>query len=142
MCGSIEAVVFNTHATPSHLRSDNPYFKIDSSYVSKLGKKNIKSMILLGCNAGHLDHSNNIASCFAKKFGNITSIMASDGTVSSRSFWGSYNSKNDETFQQYRPSNSRRNNSGWIIYKSNIIYKGFGKSLRMKQMLSYLKQYA
>ncbi|MPN20173.1 hypothetical protein SDC9_167551 [bioreactor metagenome] len=138
---SIQAVIINSHANPTNLS-----FDFGESKINKLQNKNIKTLILYGCNAGHLDRrKSNVAYFFAKKLGNLTPVLASDGTVSLRSLFGYYRSKNDEEFKSYLPAGSKRGNEGWIInsYDRHGFYtiSGYGKSLTLTKMLGIINQY-
>ena len=132
----ISAVVIDTHAGPDDLYfgdidhdgydDKNEYMYTDQ--IAKLGNKNIDNLILLGCNAGHLDYKyTNVAAAFSKKV-NGGCVLASDGTVFAQYplllSWGtySYTSVNDETFYgnclgpRAHEGNWIPDNEGWIKY--------------------------
>lgn len=92
------------------------------------------NIILLGCNAGHVDHLfTNIAYCLRKKVKGP--VIASDGTVAS---YGDISAKANDTFdseadKEWGNHRTNRNgygfrskNYGWVKYvsSSNIVYTG------------------
>ncbi len=117
----IDAVVINTHANNSVLGyGDNSNNQFSAYDVRNLEDKDVGTLILLGCNAGHRDHDN-IAEEFCKKT-NGGDVIASDGTVySGLTFFNltdrSYKSKNDKHFRDQRDSGSKRDNYGWMAYR-------------------------
>lgn len=131
---NIDTVMFNTHANPLGLgNSDSTYLSV-SENKSILEPKTMKNMILLGCNAGHLDYKTvNLASQFAE-ITNSAPVLASDGTVSCRSLFGNYKSKNDKGFKNWRTD--KRKNKGWTVYRSNSlgvsqVINSYGKNLML-----------
>ena len=151
----ISAVVIDTHAGPKELyfgdidhdKKDDKNENLYTNQIASLGNKNIDNLILLGCNAGHLDYKyTNVAAAFSKKT-NGGYVMASDGTVGDE-FFGCYLSADDDTFQDY--CNRRRYNEdctayneGWIIYqninnKVHINNTGL-YNISIKQMLNAMK---
>ncbi|HHV41888.1 MAG TPA: RHS repeat-associated core domain-containing protein, partial [Clostridiaceae bacterium] len=142
------AVVFN-HGSPGGIES------IDNPQIQKLDSKNIDNLLLLNCNAGHLDHvGNNPASYFADKI-NGGKVMASDGTLLSgmnqkynsgkgEQYWSSLN---DENFELHIPDSKKwwffhRNNKGFVIYQNNgqLTTSNTGnKKMSIRQMLDIMK---
>jgi RHS repeat-associated protein len=145
---SIDAVIINTHANPEALNGSFGYF--DASDIAALDNKDVGTLILYGCNAGHLNYQGtNPASQFAEKV-NGAPVLASDGTVYSNwNIWGlipmKYSSKNDDTFRKWRnkadPS-STRDNKGWVVYqvdgtgKLNVYPSGI-KKMNLQRMLRH-----
>ena len=92
-----DVVVINTHGEPDRFITSNannptkPVEILSTSDVNSLASKEIKIIILLGCNTGHADYTTNMATEFRKKF-NCT-VIAPDGTdvynhqVNSNNYW-------------------------------------------------------
>lgn len=142
------AVVFN-HGSPGGIES------IENPQIQKLEIKNIDNLLLMNCNAGHLDHiGNNLTSYFAEKI-NGGKVMASDGTLLSglnqkyhsgkgEQYWSSLN---DENFERHIPDSKKwwffhRNNKGFIIYQKSgqLNTSNIGnKKMSIRQMLDIMK---
>ena len=72
---SIDGVIINLHGNPYNIYSSNGK-AID---LNRLQEKTMEIMLLLACNAGHLNYSNNVAVQFAEKYVNGF-VIAPDGT--------------------------------------------------------------
>jgi hypothetical protein len=129
---SIECVVINSHGNPNTIGDkDGLLFSMGANEMQNLVNQPYKSLIILGCNAGHYDYrAKNIASEFAKKaaYGSPP-VMASDGTVTGR-WWpsGNYMCTNSERFRYWREEatpGSIRITKGWVTYQYNKINKTF-----------------
>lgn len=150
---AIDAVVINTHADPNALAGQDTsgvWWSFDSSDIGSLDNKNLDSLSLYGCNAGHIDYQDtNPASQFAKKVHGAP-VLASDGTVySSWNAFGlmpmKYTSKNDKTFRTWRNGaapTSTRDNEGWVVYQygneQSYMSASAGKALSVSQMNNLL----
>jgi RHS repeat-associated protein len=143
----IDTVIINTHADPTALAG---FGNFDSSDIAALDNQNVGSLILYGCNAGHLDYNNtNPASQFAQKV-NYATVLASDGTVYSNwNIFGliamKYTPKNDSHFKDWRNKadpTSTRGHEGWVAYQyvdgQIITTTELGYGLKLKQMLEAL----
>lgn len=125
---SVPYVIIDTHATPAYLDSET--YRISTSDISKLQNKHIEKLILLGCNAGHMNfkETNPASTLAAKIFGGF--VLASDGNVFSigadQSGRSQYESRDDDTFQAYLGTNGR-SSLGWVVYR----YSG-GKIITFK----------
>ena len=131
--GNVKAVVNFNHADPKGIES------ISNEQIQLLeGKSFIENVVLLGCNAGHLDYiGDNPASYFAEKING--KVMASDGTMYSDTdkrygadYIGKYpghqywDSVNDSGFKLWivkspsffhHPYLTLRDNAGFVIYQ-------------------------
>ena len=153
---SIDAVIMIIHANPEMLGvggKGNNESLLYYDQFDALDSKNVGSLILMSCNAGHLDYSDhNIASQFAKKI-NGGSVIACDGepqTSASKwlSSWTKIGTKKSDSFKFWRDgsnSNSTRGHQGWIIYQQGedgkvTVSESQGKSLSIKQMLKILSK--
>ena len=105
-----------------------------------LEKKDIKLLILLGCNCGHWDYrTKNIAWYFSKKI--TGGVLASDGTVyinKKETWYGeksiSYTSEGDGKFKELFLTATQRDNKGWLLY--------IGKSEKVNDLdLYYIDAY-
>ena len=116
----IDAVVINSHANHGGLgyNASNDFF--DASDVRNLQDKDVGTLVLYGCNAGHRDYqSDNIAVEFSKKV-NGADVVASDGTVSMQQADNTYHSNNDRHYRDQRKWFSdlrNRDNYGWQVYR-------------------------
>ncbi len=141
---NIGTVAINTHANNGGLQDDQGKMIISSSEIAKLDKKSAGRLILLGCNAGHLDYKdNNPAANFARNL-NGTKVFTSDGTVHygrrilyvAGSYW--YDSRNDDFFTDQLVKGTR-DNEGWLVYKCESelvrISESLGKIFTLTQML-------
>ena len=105
--------------------------------------KNIGDMLILGCNSGHFDHRySSIANRFLVN-NNVNSVIASDGTVTSRSVFGNYKSKGNPSFVKYLWSAHKyRDNFGFIQYTKNekgeLEYSIIGKKVSAKSIFKAL----
>lgn len=142
---NVDAVVINTHANPYVIgfgkAETDSYSSIDIT-TANFQDKTMKALILYGCNAGHLDYSeDNVASQFARLV-NGAPVLASDGSVSMRGPFGSYKSKNSDSFKDW--GTSKRKNDGWIKYQldedGNVNTTTLDiKKMTLKSMLKKLK---
>lgn len=128
----IEHVIINAHADPAKIGAREGWC-MEREEIDNLQEKDVNgNVIILGCNAGHLDYkTNNVASHFAQKV-NGALVIASDGTVDQRfrdndafdfdktpiiTPYGHYKSKDDDDFE--RQLQEDRKNVGWIVYRHN-----------------------
>ena len=142
---NVDAVVINTHANPYVIgfgkAETDSYSSIDIT-TANFQTKTMKSLILYGCNTGHLDYSeDNVASQFARLV-NGAPVLASDGSVSARGPFGGYKSKYSDSFKDWRTS--KRKNDGWIKYQQdedgNVNTTTLDiKKMTLKSMLKKLK---
>ena len=93
---NIKCVVINSHATPDFIMNkagDDFFNSIEIGYV----RNHIPYLILVSCNAGHLDYSTNVATNVAKiiKGGRV---IAADGTVH-------VNTRSNDIRMEIRPQN-------------------------------------
>ena len=126
-------VIINCIGKPDLLENFNSNDSVENSIsvqeIKRLREKKMKGLILLSCNAGHLDYvdvnGGNVAMAFST-VAKETPIFASDGSVISSKlenyeYENKYNSAQDGPFLSNIPSNvdanARYNNSGWKIYK-------------------------
>jgi len=113
-------VVVDTHAYPyGLLYGDSSDDLLDVDDVQNLDDKDIDTIVLTGCNAGHLDYKDdNMAATFATKYED-TFVVASDGTVLSENFGLDYKfvSFTQKAFKE-RLRYGDRENKGWHIYYS------------------------
>lgn len=148
----IKIVAINSHADQNGLGFDDfGQYNLSTSAISRLKTKNIDTLFLSGCNAGHLNYKNtNPASQFAMIVEG-GQVITSDGTDYNGPKWGffgpwEYDSKNDTTFKDIRnKQNSRRkrDNYGWFIYQYTngeiTTSESLGKNLTLTQMLNKVK---
>lgn len=130
----IDHIVIDMHSGPKDIGTNSDW-KVSLNEIDKFESKEIKgNVVLLGCNAGHLDYkSDNVASHFAQKV-NGALVIASDGTVYHRSGTtmsigkngikistpnGYLASKNDRDFARELCYDENRDNAGWIVYRYN-----------------------
>ncbi len=120
----VDYVIVNTHATPSRIEGDEGteeeplkyYFVISiDALKQKLTKKEMKGMLVLGCNAGVVEYSeNNVASVFCEKI-NGAPLLACDGYVVYKNgrAWEDYNPH----FKiDILPDGVLRDPYGWVLY--------------------------
>lgn len=144
---NVTSVIIDTHATNYKLNFDD-----DSMYIteiSKLENKDINNLIILGCNAGHLDARNdNVAATFSQIV-NGGKVLASDGTVgfgTCEYLWifGNrlYTSETDKSFLR-KCYFGERKNEGWFIYQyinNNVTTsESLGKELTLNEMFKKMK---
>ena len=154
---SIDTVIIESHSNPNVI-SDNQNFRMSTSDIRRLEKKDMDNLILEGCNTGHLDHRNdNVAAEFARKT-NGAPVLAADGTV----YYGMsglggllgitfpwtkswYEPRQDEHFEQWRPAGSKRRAAGWVVYQEDngtINTDNIGKKkMNTTQMLHELRKH-
>ena len=116
---AVPFIIIDTHATPMALDGSGLNIQV-FSIAADFEEKKIDRLILLGCNAGHLNfRASNPAAAFLKKTGGGP-VLASDGTVfnvgSDENGFSSYESRNDTDFQSCIGTNGRANR-GWVIYR-------------------------
>jgi len=128
----IDFVGITTHGDSTGLSFGEGSVALGSSDIVKLDHKNVETVFLSGCNAGHLDYiGSNPASEFARII-NGGRVIASDGTDfvtrNETTQKLSYASVNDEAFENFTPdiipdigsygphTPTHRNNEGWLIY--------------------------
>ena len=145
---TIDAVFIDTHGTPEHLSGfsanwwDATFFngeRFTIKDIEKLQEKDVGVLIILGCNAGHLDYvGKNVASAFAKKVKGAP-VIASDGLAYGRGSGDYFDSTNEGGFAGYLKKNSTRDNSGWVVYQYQhgdlTVSSSLGKSLTVTDML-------
>lgn len=107
-------VVINTHGTPDSLQGI-----LSASNIKKLNYKNIRCIVLLGCNCGHYSYrTTNIARAFADRFN--CPVIAADGTVyyAGRKPDGKNNPKADSTWKSLakKAGDTGSLNYGWMVY--------------------------
>lgn len=130
----IECVVLIFHSNPEGISV------VSKDMARKLNKKNVKRLIILGCNAGHDDYAfSNIAYEFRKKVKGP--VIASDGTVV---FYGAEEpvvSRLDKEWKSWKKS-KRKKNAGWIMYDNLSImsYSGLN-SMTIMDMCKWKGNY-
>jgi hypothetical protein len=105
---SFDYIIFDTHGNPFRIGIDGdertPKDKLWYNEVDNLYFREIKFLILLACNAGHLDwwqyrQDESIVASFAQKVSGC--VVASDGTVNSYStFYNGFKSVTSDSFKQ------------------------------------------
>ena len=136
-----DIVIINCHGNPTAFSGAN---KFNLSQISSLNYKNIKCLILLGCNNGHYDYLwKNMAYELSKKISGC--VIASDGTVASILGIGAgFLSMADASWKSYRNGSKRKDNYGWVIYKCNknicTWYSTNYKLITMQSIIKYLIQ--
>lgn len=125
-------VIINCHGNPFKF----PFYGFDRfDLTNKLVSKNIKVIILIACNCGHLEHYNrgcastaqpdeNLAEAFAKRFKCV--VYASDGNVMTETLESGLGSRYnpEDMWEYYNAPNSKRTvNVGWVVYDGRN-YKG------------------
>ncbi|WP_026517854.1 DUF6531 domain-containing protein [Butyrivibrio sp. MC2021] len=137
----IDAVIINAHASPLQIGNGGGWH-FDTNDISKLDEKDVGSLFLTGCNAGHNDYQQeNVAAEFARKV-NGAPVLASDGTG-----WhtnSTYESRGDEAFDSWCRY-GERDNDGWLVYyeedgEVHVIKLG-EKELGFDEVLKTLKKY-
>jgi len=141
-------VVVDTHAYPYGFDyGKNSKDELDAYDVQGLGDKDIDSIVLLGCNAGHLDYKDdNMAATFATKYED-TLVVASDGTVKPYDFgldyWYESCYDKENVFKDWLLYGDR-DNKGWHIYYSiggnQSVSPSLGKELTLLLYLEKVKK--
>ena len=103
----VEAIVLNTHGAPEKMWINGEEVTLDQ--ISGLAAKRIDMMILLECNAGHLNYSDNVAERFAALDG-VTKVVADDGTTYNWYREASIESLGDEI-------RNRKRYPDWVFYR-------------------------
>lgn len=123
---NVSLVVINMHGSPGsispHPSGDTGSIRTADMENGTLIPKYIDNILCLGCNSGHFDHrySSLMNKMLVKNV--VKSVIASDGTVTSRSVFGNYKSKGDKTFVSYLWSGKKyRDNMGFVKYTKNDI---------------------
>lgn len=115
----IDTVVIDSHANPYGLGYNGSDDFFGAQDIRNLDQKDVKELVLYGCNAGHMDYSDtNPAAEFARRVDGAQ-VIASDGTVYSNPNGHSaqnYASRADEHFHGYNRYGDR-DNQGWIEYR-------------------------
>jgi len=152
----IMGVLIDIHANPQGLgtgaKASKQWF-FNATDIDCLSSKNVGSLILSACNAGHIDFiGTNPASKFAQKV-NGAPVLASDGTMY-KDFEGlffrtmTYVTRKDEHFKEWsgavRP-NSTRDHLGWVIYQQVngdlLVTNKQQKKLALIQMLKFIDEF-
>lgn len=108
------SVVIETHGTNEVLKNNKDKAILTEEGMEQLEDKYTDMLVLLACNAGHLDNKeHNPAAYIAKKL-NGAPVLASDGTVY-LSDKLEYMSDSDGTFLDMC-GNNKRDNEGWLFY--------------------------
>lgn len=132
----IKCMVINSHANPNKLEFAS------KATARNIKKKNIKRLIILGCNAGHEDYIfNNISYWFRKKIKG--SVVASDGTVYSycslpATETSLFTSSADSEWKYWRnlAKSKRKKNEGWVQYENAWLMSYFlKKKMTIKDMI-------
>lgn len=134
--GKQECVIIDSHATPFELSG-----LINNRGIKHLKYKKIKKLILLGCNAGHMDYPDrNVACNFKRRISGV--VVASDGTVETDEIYKASSileSKRDKYWKNYRIHyryGLRHDNTGWIKYKTEKKIIGLNKKkVTIKQLI-------
>ncbi len=128
----------STHGEPAILCDKK--IIVTKTDVDNLKYVNIKLLVILSCNTGHIDVTSSIAKRFANRI--TGKVIASDGTVCGKGgsslFKIFFESRDDEYFQQYVKGASRTN-YGWLVFvglhnsdKDARVYNlGIGKGTRI-----------
>lgn len=144
---NVSLVVINMHGSPGSI-SPNPSGDTGSIRTADMENgtlipKYIDNILCLGCNSGHFDHrySSLMNKMLVKNV--VKSVIASDGTVTSRSVFGNYKSKGDKTFVSYLWSGKKyRDNMGFVKYTKNDIgeleWEVLGKKINSKSIFNSL----
>ena len=119
---SVDYVVINTHGAPKRIEGDKEqdYFVINTDTLEfklKNKNKNMKGMLLLGCNTGVVEYaSNNVASVFLKYI-NGAPLLACDGyVVYSKDSGKAWESLNPHFNEDITPDGVSRDPYGWVLY--------------------------
>lgn len=152
-----DIIIIETHGEPKELTDDVGYECVNLGSCSSLGKSAAKLILLTGCNAGHFDIQNNIASKFSLLIDGC--VVASDGTVKlvnkdiitfesmgDHKYWKPYTKAlqySDGSFYYNTSDHKRTKNYGWMIYKNGAQPSDYslGKSITFKSLMDYLIQY-
>ena len=121
---SIDGVIVNLHGNPTNIYASDGN-EIDIGELTNDSK--IETMLLLSCNAGHMDYENNMAVQFLKA-ANIGNVIAPDGTHYRDEFkgifglWANVKSivKADETFKKYAIDKDR-SSTGFVSFSLNSL---------------------
>ena len=121
---SIDGVIVNLHGNPTNIYASDGN-EIDIGELTNDSK--IETMLLLSCNAGHMDYENNMAVQFLKA-ANIRNVIAPDGTHYRDEFkgifglWANVKSivKADETFKKYAIDKDR-SSTGFVSFSLNSL---------------------
>ena len=124
--GNNEVVIINCHGKPQNING----MSVDG--VKNLQYKNIKLLILLGCNNGHYKYMwSNIGCAFSSKISGT--VVCSDGSVEHKSTTASsYVSTASESWKKLTGDNKRKNNYGWGYYYRDKNYVHLSYSLGKK----------
>ena len=147
----VSLVVINMHGSPGSLspHPDGSTGIITANDVDDgtLVPKYIGNILILGCNSGHFDHKYDSVANRLLVHNAVKSVIASDGTVSSRTLIGNYKSKGDKTFKKYTTTtNEDRKNKGFIKYTKNkngeLEWKVLGKKINVSTLFKKKKKVA
>ena len=139
----VSLVVINMHGDPEtlspHSDGSTGYMKATDVTNGTLIPKNVGDIMVLGCNSGHFDHRYSSLANKMLVYNNVNSVIASDGTVRSRSLFGNYKSISDDSFIKYLWSKKKyRKNIGFIKYTKNNIgeleWEFLGKKISGKKL--------
>ncbi len=122
--------------------NSNDYFEI--SDIQSLSNIDPEGLIIIGCNAGHLDFDQtNPVATFCEKTNNAP-VIANDGTTYLFSDWRAglfsyYNSKHDKYFESLLiDENNKRENKGFVLYyKDKTTGTITTKELNTKRLNTY-----
>lgn len=143
----IKSVIINSHARNSRLSYNVSNDKFEASDVIGLDDTFVEYLVLLGCNAGHLDYPDNIATLFSKK-NRYKEAIASDGTVYyNKKYYllGNwiYNPKADESFieQSSEAGVNRTTCEGFLKIEVNTSSTSVDVIGKKKTLIDLLESY-
>ena len=139
---SIDLVEINLHGNATSIYSSDGT-EID---LTQMQSQDIATILLLSCNGGHLDYSNNVATQLLNG-NNVQDVIAGDGTVWYSRFLGktSYYAKGDDSWKNQKQSqnfNSCRNNNGFVVFSQDgsTTNLGFGSWFASETVSGILKE--
>ena len=122
-----DLVIINCHGSPLAIN------KLSLKAISKLNYMNIKLLIILACNAGHLDHKrDNVGYAFSKKISG--QVLCCDGTV-----WvidpPQYHSIGNGAWKSYVYPKARKHR-GWVVYYRDTVSLTDSRSINIVNFTS------